>query len=366
MPPFAGLRPLLLPLLVMGVALALFHLRVGADMGDFDVARSAGQRALSGAPLYPPGDVPSPFVHLPIVAVAMGPWALASHDAARIGWYAVSCALLMLLLRWSVIGMPARRWSDRTLIAVAVALLANYYVTELTLGQSTLVLSLLLLGTAGALQVEVPKLAAGTAAGAALLHPVAIIAVVSLTLTHGAGTGAVSIALIAAGLLLPALLYGWTGNLEQLSAWWHSTPGIASAADNLSVASVWAAWVGSGPLAAGLATVTAVLLLGVAFTVWRQRAHVQEPEYLEFALLISLLPLLAAHSPSHQLILATPALMLVVDRWRELQAPWRWTSVGALVILGGAALLPTSWGLPTVALVALVATLAQLRLRRLA
>ncbi len=352
--------------MVMGAALALFHLRVGADMGDFDVARSAGPRALRGAPLYPPADVPSPFVHLPTVAVSMGPWALAGHDAARIGWYALSCALLVLLLRWSVVGMPARRWSDRTLIVVAVLLLANAYLTELTLGQSTLVLSLLLLGTAGALQVEAPKLAAGTAAGAALLHPVAVIAVVWLTLIHGAGIAAVSIALLAAGLLLPAVLYGWTGNLEQLSAWWHSTPGIASAGDNLSVATAWATWVGSGPLAAGLAAVTAALFLGVAFTVWRQRTHVQEPEYLEFALLISLLPLLATHSPSYQLILATPALMLVVDRWRELQTPWRWTSAIALVILGSTALLPRDWSLPSVALVALVATLAQLRLRRLA
>lgn len=360
------LRPLLLPLVVMGLALALFHLRVVDQMGDFDVMRSAGQRALSGAPLYPAASVPSPFVHLPVVAVAMGPWALAGHDVARVGWYALSCALLLLFLRWSVVGLPARRWSDRTLIAVALVLLARFYVTELMLGQSTLVLAMLVLGTVGAVHVEAPRLAAVTAAGATLLHPVALLMVLWLALSHGTGIGALSAAAIAAGLLLPDAMYGWSGNLEQLTAWWQSTPGIAAASDTLSVASVWAAWVGAGPLAGVLAAVTAALVLGVAFTVWRQRAPVQEPEYLEFAVLVTLLPLLATHSPAYQLILATPAIMLVVDRWRELRQPWRWSSGLALMLVGASALVPMQWGLLTVALLTLIATLAQLRLRRLA
>ena len=52
------------------------------------------------------------------------------------------------------------------------------------------------------------------------------------------GFGAAGIMVLAAGLLLPAVLYGWTGNLEQLAGWWQivssSTAPNLLGADNIT------------------------------------------------------------------------------------------------------------------------------------
>lgn len=350
----AGLRPLLLPLVLIGVALTLFNLRVGDAMGDFDVARAAGRRAIAALPLYEGAATTPTFTDLPIVAVAMAPLAIAGHDAARIGWFALSCACLVLLLRWSVIGLPARRWSERTLVFIAVVLLAKFYLLDLTMGQTDLLLALLLVAGLGAVQLEAAVLAGITLGLAALLHPLVLITVPWVAAAAGLRAGATSLAVVLGGLALPAVFYGWAGNLAQLAAWWRLPVIMPVEVGNVSLAALWIGWIGAGSIAALLAAITAMLLVAVAFTVWTQRARVQEPDYLEFALLLVLIPLLGSGSPTHLLLLATPAVILVADRWRDLLLPWRLATGVAVLLL---------WFAPSIAAIITIATLAQLRLR---
>lgn len=350
----AGLRPLLLPLVLIGLALTLFNLRVGEAMGDFDAARTAGRRAIAGLPLYQPSATLPAFTDLPAVAVAMAPLAIAGHDAARVAWFALSCACLVLLLRWSAVGLPARQWSARTLIFVATVLLAKFYAIDLTLGQTDLLLALLLVATLGAVQLEAGTLAGVMLGLSALFYPPALILLPWLVATAGARAGLAGLAVLGAGLVLPAAVYGWAGNLAQLTAWWHQPVVMPVEVGNVSLAALWTGWVGAGSVAAILAALTAMLLVAVTLTVWTQRARVQEPEYLEFALLLVLLPLLVSASPTHMLLLATPGVVLVADRWRELLLPWRLATGAAVVLL---------WLVPTLAAIIIIATLAQLRLR---
>ncbi len=366
-----GLRPLLLPLGVIAVALTTYNLQVRHVMVDFEMYRTAAARALAAAPLYVATDGPAAFTYLPAFAMAMIPMALLGTDAARISWFALSCASLLLLLRWSVVTLPSRRWSARTLIFAALVLLARFYLDELTLGQSTLLLGVVLMAALGALQLEAPTPAAVCIGLAVFVEPSALILLPWLVATTGVRSGLIGGATVLAGLLLPAVVYGWAGNLEQLAAWWHLASGttaqILLAPDNISLASVWTTWLGPGTVAALLAAVSAVLLVAVAATVWRQRAHVDDPVYLEFALLLVLIPLLSPRGWSHVLVLATPAVVLLVDRWRELQPPWRWASAIALVaLLLSRVEVLTTWGLLSLSAVTIVATLAQMRLRRLA
>jgi hypothetical protein len=118
-----------------------------------------------------------------------------------------------------------------------------------------------------------------------------------------------------------------------------------------------------------------VLLLAVAAAVWMQRRGLDEPDYLEFSLLLLLIPLISPQGWDYVLVLATPAVMLIVDRWRELRTPWRWVSGTALVLMGfslfdvmGRAAYGRFMALSliTVCAIAIAATLAQIRLRRLA
>jgi hypothetical protein len=375
----AFLRPLLLPVFVAVLALTAFNLRINREMADFEVYRTAGRRALAAEPLYQDGDGHYTFKYLPAFALAMAPAALLGNDAARVTWYALSCAWLVLLLRWSVIALPERRWSQRSLIIVALVLMAKFYAHELTLGQSNLLLAVLLMAGLGALQLEAPKLAGIALAAAVFVKPYALLLLPWLAITYGVGASLAATGALVVGLLAPALVYGWAGNLAQLSGWWHivstSTAPNLLGADNVSLAAMWAKWIGPGSLSAGLAAVSSVLLIAVATTMWRQRKRVSEPDYAEFAFLMLIIPLVSPQGWDYVLVLGTPAVMVIADRWRDLRTPWRIVSATALGLMGfslfdlmGRAAYGQfmAWSLVTVCAVALAATLAQIRLRALA
>ena len=55
---------------------------------------------------------------------------------------------------------------------------------------------------------------------------------------------------------------------------------------------------------------------------WR-RNDVAEPNYLEAAYFLVLVPLLSPQGWDYTLVIAMPAFVLLVDRWRELPPAWR-------------------------------------------
>ena len=108
---------------------------------------------------------------------------------------------------------------------------------------------------------------------------------------------------------------------------------------------------------------------------WRQRKRVLEPDYTEFAFLLLLIPLISPQGWDYVLLLGTPAVVCVIDRWRELLLPWRVASGAALAVMGfsmfdlmGRAAYGQfmAWSVVTVCAVIVAATLAQIRLRALA
>jgi hypothetical protein len=55
---------------------------------------------------------------------------------------------------------------------------------------------------------------------------------------------------------------------------------------------------------------------------WRRR-HVAEPNYLEAAYFFVLIPLLSPQGWDYVLLIALPAYMCLVDRWRDMSPNWR-------------------------------------------
>jgi hypothetical protein len=128
-------------------------------------------------------------------------------------------------------------------------------------------------------------------------------------------------------------------------------------------------------LAAALAVATVLGLMGLAAFVLTRRQRVSSPAYLEFALLLLLIPLLTPQGWDYMLLLGTPAILCLLDRWRELGRPWQPLVTAALVLIA----LPMrevlglsitrqvmGAGILTVAALVLVAALVDLRLRRAA
>ena len=123
-------------------------------------------------------------------------------------------------------------------------------------------------------------------------------------------------------------MYGWTGNLDLLGELVRTlrtstTPNLLNN-DNVSIAAMWAKWVGPGSLATGFAWLTIAGTLALAIDVWRRRQAVPAPDYLESALLMLLIPLLSPQGWDYVLLLATPAVVCLVDRWREFTRLWQW------------------------------------------
>jgi len=326
------------PLVFVALAAAVYFGRVQKEMRDFDVYRTAGERVRHGEPLYRQSDGHYQFKYLPMFAVAMAPLALVDPAASRVIWFALSAGLLTAFVRWSVRGLPERRRSERVLIWLAVLFMAKFYAHELTLGQANILLGTLMVAALLSVQVDLPVLAGALVGAAAFVKPYALLLLPWVAFTFGLVPAAAGLAVVVAGLLLPAIVYGWTGNVNEVIAWYRtvtgSTEGNLLGADNISVAAMWAKWIGVGRQATALATITTGALLGLAALVWGRRSTVDNPAYLEFALLLLLIPLVSPQGWDYVLLLGTPATVLLLDRWPELSRTWRIGSIAALSLMG--------------------------------
>ena len=322
----ARLRPFALLALVL-LAFIVYYTRIRHEMIDFITWRQAAVRALNAEPLYRLEDGHYQFKYFPTFALLMAPFAMLDQDTGKVLWFAISIGLLALLLRWSVAALPERRLSQRILLVLAIILMAKFYAHELLLGQTNLLLAALLVAALLAVQVD-RRITAGALVGVAVfIKPYALILVPWLLVTQGWATAATAAGIVMLGLLLPAVTYGWSGNLDLLRGWLltvsdSTTPNLLGN-DNVSIAAMWAKWLGPGSLASGLAWLTVVGTAVLVIVAWRRRRTVSAPEYLECALLMLLVPLVSPQGWDYVLLLATPAVVCLVDRWREFTRLWQ-------------------------------------------
>lgn len=331
-------RALIWPLALAVMAVLIFDVRVGRGMVDFGVYRVAAGRALASEPLYREEDGHYKFKYLPAFAIVMAPFAGLEPQTAKALWFAMSVGLLAAFVRWSVYALPDRRRSERALMVLAVVLMAKFYGHELTLGQSNILLGTVLV--TALLAVEAGRsLVAGALFGLAVfVKPYAIILLPWVAFSCGRAATLVSSGVVLAGLLLPVATYGWTGNLDLLSAWYRTVTGSTASTlvggDNISLAGMWGKWLGAGAPATILATVSGLGMLGLAVAIWFRRRAVAAPDYLEVALLMLLVPLLSPQGWDYVLLLATPAVVCLVDRWGDLGPAWRGLVAASLAAMG--------------------------------
>jgi hypothetical protein len=372
-------RPFLWPALFVTLAAVLFVTKIRSEMVDFGVYRTAAARAIAAEPLYRADDGHYQFKYLPAFALAMAPFAAIDREVAQVIWFALSAGLLTAFVRWSVRGLPERRRSEPILAGLAVLFMAKFYAHELTLGQTNILLGCLLAAALLAVQIDQPVVAGALIGAAAFVKPYALILLPWLAFTYGMSAAMSCGVVLVLGLLLPIVRYGWSGNLQLLAEWYRtvsaSTVPNLTSADNVSMAAMWAKWLGPGGLAAGLTAFSSLAALTLVATVWLRRLRVNSPDYLEFALLMILIPLISPQGWDYVLLLATPAIVLLMDRWQETGIGWRVASGLALVLMSftlfdlmGRSLYADfmSSSIVTVAAIGLAAALAQLRWKELA
>jgi len=374
------IRVLIWPVIFVVLATTLY---IGArrrrDFYDFLVYRTAAERAVHAESLYRVEDGHYQYKYWPAFALAMAPFAPLDPEVARVVWYAILCALLGLYIRRSIRELPDRRMPERTLAWMTAILLAKSIVQELVNGQTNLVLGMLLLSALAAVR-RGRAAAAGALVGLGMfVKPYAAIVVPWLALASGLPALIAFAGVVAALLMLPAAAYGWHRNLELLADWYRTVTDTTAPnlliRENISLAAFWAKWIGIGPEASALAALSAVALLGLGALIWFKRRPVREPAYLEVAFLLLLVPLISPQGWDYVLLLAAPAFVCLVDRFREMSVTWRAvTAAGFLLtsftvfdILGRTLYVHLmEWSAITVGAVALAASLTQLRWRALA
>jgi len=333
----ARLRPLVFLIAISACAIVAYNLRIRHEMVDFLTWRRAVVRSLAAEPLYRPEDGHYQYKYLPMSALLMAPFGWLDAETGKMIWFAIEVGLLVALVRWSVTALPDRRLSQRTLMWFAIVLMAKFYARELLLGQTNLLLAVLILSGLVAIQNARPMTAGGLMGLAVFVKPYALVLFPWLLVTQRWPAATTAAGVVAIGLLVPSVVYGWSGNVDLLGEWLRTlrtstTPNLLNN-DNVSIAAMWAKWVGPGSLATGFASLTMVGALALAIVVWRRRRAVAAPEYLESALLMLLIPLLSPQGWDYVLLLATPAVVCLVDRWREFPRFWQWGLGVALALM---------------------------------
>ena len=323
-------------LIVAGFAV-LYAKKVERRMPDYEVYRRAAARAARAEPLYRPDDGHYQFKYLPAFAVATLPVGLGHERVVRACWFAVTMLLLVVLLRTTVVALPEMRRSRAALIGATFVLLAKFYAHEIELGQVNILMTTLVV-------LAVVQIRANREIGAGLLIAAAVVVkpvrrppVPYLAARRRVGS-LVGMAIgLGAALMLPALLYGFAGNLQLLGEWWRTVTATTAPNlmdfNNVSAASVFARWLGPGPTAQALATAMVVALLAVAVAVFAMRGRVSVPEPLEVGLLLTLMPLISPQGWDYVFLLSTLAVMSLVNYSDWLPRYIRAPVIAALLIV---------------------------------
>lgn len=322
---------------LLTAVVALFALKIAAEMPDFEVYWRAGSRAAAAEPLYREEDEHFRLKYLPAFAVLAIPAAMLPLPAAKAIWFGVTVSLIPVLLGLGLGLLPAWRRPPWMLALITFVLMAKFYGHELLLGQVNVLFAVIVIA-------GVHLVADGRAGASGLLFALAVIVkpYALLFLPWLAGMRAMrALAAAAAGILgafvLPLPLYGWDGTIALHRDWWRTVtestaPNLLNA-DNVSLAAMYAKWMGSGSASAVLAAGTAAGLLAIAAGTFFRRRGLVRPEGLEAALLLTLIPLLSPQGWDYVFLIATPAVMFLVNYDRELPTAVRLATWLALAIV---------------------------------
>ena len=327
----------LLGVLALVSLAAVFTTRVSRKMPDFEVYWTAGARAAAAEPLYREDDGHFQFKYLPAFAVLASPLAAVPLPLAKGAWFGASAVLMVTLLWLSLQVLPTVRRSPIVLVVLTFLAMAKFYAHELVLGQVNL-----LFGTLVVLAIlwmrKNRELGAGIVlALAVIVKPYAVIFAPWLATRQRRTAFFAMIGGMAVLLLLPAIRYGWDGNLQLLGDWWRTVttttaPNLTNP-DNVSLRAMYTKWLGPASAAPLLAAVTGAVLLLLAAIVVAGRGLLKAPDTLEASLLLLLIPLLSPQGWDYVFLIATPAVMLLIAELPSLPPGLRYATIASIAIV---------------------------------
>jgi hypothetical protein len=363
----------------LALAGAIFALKAADKMPDFEVYWRAGGRAAAAAPLYPAEDGHYQHKYLPAFAVLAVPLAWLPLPAAKAIWFTVSAGVLGAFVAMSLGLLPERRKPAWILAACVVIAMAKFYGHELVLGQVNLLLGTVVTGAVHLLRRGRDVPAGLLLALAVVVKPYGLIFFPWLAATRRSRAVLAWIGGMAGAIVLPVPVYGIPATQSLHADWWRTVtastaPNLLNA-DNVSLAAMFAKWLGTGAVAVSLAIAASVVVVAVAADVVRRRAGVRDPVGLEAALLLTSIALLSPQGWDYVLLLATPAIAFLANYEDRLPRAMRiaaWIAVATAAfslfdIMGRQAYAVfMSLSIVTLCFLVVIAALYALRVRRVA
>lgn len=323
---------------IVVAAVTVFTLRASDSMADFEVYWRGATRAAAGEPLYRVDDEHYRFKYFPAFAVLTIPVGLVPLSAAKAVWFTASALLLALLVGLSVELLPERRRANAMLAVAAIAVLGKFYGHELVLGQVNVVFAVLAVCALLAIKHGHERRAGVLIAFTIAIKPYGVLFVPWLVARRKAASMTAALATLAAISVLPVPLYGVDGTIALYRDWWttvgETTPSNLLNPDNVSFASAYAKWFGSGTLATALALITAIAALGLTVLAFLRRGGLTFPEALEGGVLLMLIPLLSPQGWDYVLLVATPAVVLLANYLDRLPALLQVAATAAALTIG--------------------------------
>jgi hypothetical protein len=316
----------------------LFAVKVSRKMPDFEVYWTAAVRARAAEPLYRVEDGHYQLKYLPAFAMIAIPVGLLPLQAAKAVWFTISILLLIALVALSLALLPEARKPAWLLVAITLVAMLKFFGHEAVLGQVNALLAVIVV-----LAVLAIRRGRETATGllvalAVVVKPYAIIFLPWLMARRRTRPLAAAAAGLAAVVAAPAVVYGVQGTIELHRSWWRtvteSTAPNLTNADNVSIAAMYAKWIGPGSSAAVLTIATIALLLAAAAFVFLRRGGLKFPEGLEGALLLTCVPLLSPQGWDYVFLVSTPAIVFLANYEDRLPMPVRLLTIGAVATIG--------------------------------
>ncbi|MBM3295725.1 MAG: DUF2029 domain-containing protein [Candidatus Aminicenantes bacterium] len=319
-------------LLASGLA---FGLRVRNRMVDFTVNYTAGERIRGGETLYRAEDGHYQFKYSPYCAMIYLPLSCLPLSAAKGLWFALvlgaTAAMIILTRRLLGPSPPPASWTASVLPPF---ILAKYIVREIDLGQINAVVTAVLLAMAVLLAEDEAARNPGKSAAAGFLwgtavsmKPYAVIFLPYFFYKRKWNALWPGLFILAASFLIPAVFYGFPGNLavhlEWIESLSKSTAALLTSQDNVSLLAFFMKWTRNVDLAR-LAYGGTVIVLSLAVLVFIRRGR-GRPGTLpaESGLLLLAIPLVSPLGWDYTFLASLPAVALVVSRFRDFPVPVR-------------------------------------------
>ena len=179
----------------------------------------------------------------------MAPFAFVDPEIGKVIWFAISVILIAVFLWQSIQLLPDRRRAVRWLAWITLLLIAKFLVKELVNGQTNVLLGATVMAAIAARRAGRQGLAGVLIGAAVFIKPYAILFIPWLALTGAVAATVAAGAIVALGLALPALVYGWHTNTMLLVDWYHTvrdtTPENQMLPENISFLTMWSKWIGA-------------------------------------------------------------------------------------------------------------------------